>query len=153
MKTKTLLSTEELWFSVGSFLDQWHLDAANADTAFFDKMAPQGAYLGTDPTENWSTAEFKEWARKYFDEGEAWDFKPVSRNIYYSENGDYVWFDELLDTWMGICRGSGVLSKDGDSWKIEHYHLSMTIPNDLTMKVIEMLEHDQKLSEQQQDTL
>jgi hypothetical protein len=39
------------------------------------------------------------------------------------------WFDELLNTQMKICRGSGVLVKIDGKWKIKHYVLSMTIPN------------------------
>ncbi len=31
---------------------------------------------------------------------------------------------------MKICRGSGVLVKEGKAWKIKHYVLSMTVPND-----------------------
>lgn len=149
---KTLLTAEELRGSVNHFVDQWHRDAAKADLAYFDKMAPVGAYLGTDPTENWTTSEFREWAGKYFKDGKTWDFKPLERTIYQSEDGRYVWFDELLDTWMGVCRGSGVLSAKGDSWQIEHYHLSMTIPNALTLKVIEMLENEYMLTEKQEDT-
>jgi len=41
-----------------------------------------------------------------------------------------VLFDELLDTQMKICRGSGVLIKQGDQWKVQHYVLSMTMPNE-----------------------
>ena len=26
------------------------------------------------------------------------------------------WFDELLDTWMGICRGSGVIIMENKEW-------------------------------------
>ena len=104
-------NTEAVKLSANKFLDQWHRDAANADTVYFDKMARGGTYLGTDPTENWSTEEFREWARKYFEAGEAWDFEPRDRNIYLAEDGKYIWFDELLDTWMGVCRGSGVLSR------------------------------------------
>lgn len=143
---------EAIEASANTFIDQWHRDAANAEMAYFDKMAPEGTYLGTDPTENWSTEEFRNWARKYFEEGEAWDFTPRDRNVYLAEDGKYIWFDELLDTWMGVCRGSGVLSAKGDSWQLEHYHLSMTIPNDLTIKVIEMVEHEQKMAEKQPET-
>ena len=39
------------------------------------------------------------------------------------------WFDELLDTQMEICRGSGVLQKVGNQWKVKHYVLSIAIPN------------------------
>ena len=34
--------------------------------------------------------------------------KTLERHIYTSKSGDFIWFDELLDTWMGACRGSGV---------------------------------------------
>jgi hypothetical protein len=30
---------------------------------------------------------------------------------------------------MKICRGSGVVAKVGDQWKLKQYVLSMTIPN------------------------
>jgi hypothetical protein len=39
---------------------------------------------------------------------------------------------------MKICRGSGVLVKIGQEWKIKQYVLSMTIPNDNSNKVIEL---------------
>jgi hypothetical protein len=36
-----------------------------------------------------------------------------------------AWFDELLNTQMKICRGSGVLVKKiGQEWKIKQYVLS-----------------------------
>ena len=41
-----------------------------------------------------------------------------------------AWFDELLDTWMQLCRGSGVAVKTEDGWRIAHYVLSMTMPNE-----------------------
>jgi hypothetical protein len=30
---------------------------------------------------------------------------------------------------MKICRGSGVVVKQGDTWKVQQYVLSMTVPN------------------------
>ncbi len=43
-----------------------------------------------------------------------------------------AWFDEALDTPnMGPCRGSGVLVRAGDTWRIAQYNLSVPIPNDL----------------------
>jgi len=47
-----------------------------------------------------------------------------------------VWFDELLDTWMGTCRGSGVLENNQGIWKIKHYVLSIEIPNADVQSVI-----------------
>jgi hypothetical protein len=40
---------------------------------------------------------------------------------------------------MKICRGSGVLVKIGKEWKIKHYVLSMTIPNDNTNEVVKII--------------
>ena len=44
-----------------------------------------------------------------------------------------------MNTQMKICRGSGVLVKVGSNWKIKHYVLSMTIPNDNTSEVIKII--------------
>jgi hypothetical protein len=49
-----------------------------------------------------------------------------------------AWFDELLNTQMKICRGSGVLVLIDGKWRIKHYVLSMTIPNDKTDEVIKI---------------
>jgi hypothetical protein len=58
--------------------------------------------------------------------------------IFFSKDGKTAWFDELLNTQMKICRGSGVVEKQGKEWKIKHYVLSMTVPNDVADKVIEI---------------
>ena len=48
-----------------------------------------------------------------------------------------AWFDELLDTHMKICRGSGVLVDQGNGqWKIKHYVLSMTVPNENVDEIV-----------------
>lgn len=39
---------------------------------------------------------------------------------------------------MKICRGSGVLVKIGEEWKIQHYVLSTTIPNDNVDAVVQL---------------
>lgn len=54
----------------------------------------------------------------------------MERHIFFDKTGKTAWFDELLNTQMKICRGSGVLVRIGKEWKIQHYVLSMTIPND-----------------------
>ena len=121
------------------FLDQWHKAAAEVNfDAYFSAMAEESIYIGTDATENWNKKQFQEFAKPYFDRGKAWSFKAIERNIYYSEDGKLVWFDELLSTQMKICRGSGVLMQENGQWKIKHYVLSMTIPNDTTDEVVKI---------------
>lgn len=122
---------------LNTFLDAWHSAAANADyNGYFGKIAKNGRYIGTDATENWNKNAFAAFSKPYFDKGRAWNFKAVERNIYFSTDGNIAWFDELLDTWMKGCRGSGVLEKENGEWKIKHYVLSMTVPNEITGEVI-----------------
>lgn len=123
--------------AVTTMLNNWHKAAAEAKAdAYFGAMTPDSRYIGTDATENWQLDAFKAFSKPYFDKGRAWNFKAVERNIYFSEDGKLAWFDELLDTWMGICRGSGVLKRQNGEWKIVHYVLSMTVPNDNTDEII-----------------
>jgi ketosteroid isomerase-like protein len=122
---------------IGAVLDAWHKAAAEAkfDT-YFSFMSKDAVFIGTAASEHWNIAEFKAYSKPYFDTGKAWSFTPVQRNIYLSDHSDLAWFDELLDTQMKICRGSGVMKKENGKWKITQYVLSMTIPNELADKVI-----------------
>ncbi|HRN99755.1 MAG TPA: nuclear transport factor 2 family protein [Flavobacterium sp.] len=125
--------------AIGSLLDLWHQAAAEARfKPYFGMMSADAVYIGTDASEVWTRKEFEDFAKPYFDRGKAWDFQSVRRNIYVQ--GDVAWFDELLDTKtnMKLCRGSGVVKKVDGQWKIAHYVLSMTIPNDITRQVVPM---------------
>src|SRR5690242_15742378 len=73
---------DEVRRRVTAFLDEWHDDAAHARWAYFDKMLPDGVYIGTDKTELWKRDEFKAWAKPYFERGKAWSFRAVQRHIY-----------------------------------------------------------------------
>lgn len=124
---------------VASLLDTWHKAAAQADyNTYFSLMTDNSVFIGTDASENWQNDAFKKFSKPYFDKGKAWSFEARERNIYFDTTGRVAWFDELLDTWMGICRGSGVVIQDSGEWKIAHYVLSATIPNDDMDQVIEL---------------
>ncbi len=121
------------------FLDNWHKAAANANASvYFSSMDSTSVFIGTDATENWNYKEFKDFSQPYFDRGKAWDFTAVDRNIYLNERHDFAWFDELLNTWMGICRGSGVLQLKDGKWHLKHYVLSVTVPNEDVQKLIDI---------------
>lgn len=123
--------------AVNVFLNQWHQAAAEADfERYFSMIAPDGVFIGTDATENWQYEAFKAFAKPYFDRGKAWTFTAVERHIYIDKKLGIVWFDELLDTQMKICRGSGVLKKIHKEWKVVHYVLSLTIPNEQVKEVV-----------------
>ena len=124
---------------VNTLLDNLNEYAAKADFKnYFDLYAEESTFIGTDATEIWDKKAFMDYAKPHFDKGKAWSFKSLKRNIYFSKDGKYAWFDELLDTQMKICRGSGVLEKTGEKWKIKQYVLSMTIPNDNVDEVIKV---------------
>jgi hypothetical protein len=126
---------------VNAFVDAWHDDAAHARMAYFDKIAPDGIYIGTDRSELWQRDAFKAWARKYFEGKQAaWTFHATRRNVYTSGDGKLVWFDELLDTTnMGHCMASGVLRKTARGFEIVHYQLSMAVPNDVAGQVTSLV--------------
>lgn len=142
----TLVSFDSLSYKISDekeqinrTLDAWHKAAAEAKfNVYFGMMTDDAIFIGTDPTENWDKKAFQAFAKPYFDKGKAWDFKAIERHIYFDKSGKLAWFDELLDTQMKICRGSGVLVKIGNEWKIKHYVLSMTIPNDNIDEVVKI---------------
>lgn len=127
--------------AINTLLDSWHKAASDANfKEYFSALSENSIYIGTDATENWTKKEFEIWAKPYFDKGKAWSFTALQRNIYFSPDKKLAWFDELLDTQMKICRGSGVIEKSNGQWKIKHYVLSMTIPNDNVDEVIKAKE-------------
>ena len=116
---------------INNLLDSFNLAAAHADfKTYFGFYNEDAIFTGTDATERWDKKQFMAYAKPYFGKGHAWDFKSIERNIYFDKTGAVSWFDELLSTQMKICRGSGVLIKVGDEWKIQQYILSATIPNE-----------------------
>jgi SnoaL-like domain len=124
---------------INTTLDSWHKAAAETNyNNYFDAMTDDAIFIGTDATENWNKTAFQAFAKPYFDKGKAWNFIALERHIYFSDDQKTAWFDELLNTQMKICRGSGVLVLLNGNWKIKHYVLSMTIPNDNTDAVIKI---------------
>ena len=125
--------------AIADVLDAWHTAAAKADfEAYFSLMTDEGVFIGTDATENWQNEAFRAFSKPYFDKGKAWSFAAVQRNIYVDEGNQIAWFDELLNTQMKLCRGSGVLKKIDDEWRIAHYVLSIAVPNEYVGKLIEI---------------
>ena len=111
-------------------LDSFNEAAARSDfNAYMNFFADDAVFIGTDATENWNKKDFMVWSKPFFDKGATWNFKSIDRHIYFDKTGSVAWFDELLNTQMKICRGSGVLTKQANAWKIQQYVLSMTIPN------------------------
>ena len=135
--------------SIYKIIDAWHEAAANADfDSYFNLMTEDAVFIGTDATENWQLEEFKEFSKPYFDKGKAWSFTSLELNIYLDSNKNLAWFDEILDTQMGLCRGSGVVVLTENGWKIKHYVLSITIPNPKVKNVVNIKKDTDSLLKQ-----
>jgi ketosteroid isomerase-like protein len=132
--------------SINTMLDGWHDAAAKADESrYFGAMTPEFVFLGTDATERWDVASFREFAHPYFAKGTAWTFVAHDRHVMLSPRGDVAWFDEKLDSASyGDCRGTGVVRRVGGAWKIAHYNLTIPIPNDLAKAVVEMIRNSRR---------
>ena len=130
---------------VNAFVDEWHADAAHARLAYFDKIAPDGVYIGTDKTERWTRDAFKTWAARFFERPSAWSFTARHRNVAFTPDRSVIWFDEQLDSAMGVLQASGVMrsrATDG-GFEIVHYQLSIAVPNAVQPKVSELIRENE----------
>ncbi len=138
-ESEKMASEENSKENINTALENWHKAAAEANFEdYFGLMTEDGVFLGTDATENWQNTDFREFSKPYFDKGKAWNFTTLERNIYTKNENNLAWFDELLSTQMGICRGSGVMENVDGNWKVKHYVLSIAIPNDDVSEVTAM---------------
>jgi hypothetical protein len=96
-------------------------------------------YLGTDASERWTLPEFRAFCEPYFARGQGWSYEPRRRHV--TVRGDLAWFDEeLWNETYGRCRGTGVLRRDGGTWHIVHYSLTLLVPNELAREVVEVID-------------
>ncbi len=129
---------------VSYVLDQLHDAASKADgERYFSLFAPDAVFLGTDATERWTKKEFQAYAKPHFDAGTGWTYHMRKRNIFIDDDASTAWFDEVLhNEKYGECRGTGVLVKLDDGWKIAQYNLMFPIPNDIAADVIKMIKEN-----------
>jgi ketosteroid isomerase-like protein len=128
---------------VARVIDDWHDAAACSDeTRYFAHMTPDSIFIGTDASERWDVAAFRAYAHPRFSAGKGWVMRPTSRHVSFAADGATAWFDEALDAKnLGPARGSGVLVRGADGvWRIAHYVLSVTVPNEKFAAVKALLE-------------
>lgn len=129
-------STEELRRDAALVLDDWHAAAAEADRdRYLGHFTADAVFLGTDPKERWDLATFTAYVDEYFPQG-GWTYEASQRHVVVGPHGRVAWFDEVLtNDKYGALRGTGALRRDGGSWRIAHYSMTFTIPNDLSKAV------------------
>ncbi len=116
-----------------------HASEANFD-AYFNVYHDDAIFIGTDASEVWTKDAFMQYAKPHFDKGTGWTYIPTTRHVYFSPNEDVAWFDELLhNEKLGETRGTGVLVKEGNTWKVSQYHLTIPIPNSIASDVAEQI--------------
>lgn len=137
---QTSVSVMDDTTAVNAVIDRLHEAASVADgAAYFDLFTPQARFIGTDATERWSREEFRTYAMPYFSQGKGWTYHPRDRvvSILPIECRCVASFDELLDNVAyGETRGSGVLIRTADGWKIDQYVLSFAVPNEFAKQVV-----------------
>ena len=127
--------------AANQLLDRFHGAAAKARfDEYFASFTPDGVFIGTDASERWTVDQFKAYAKPHFDKGRGWTYAVVERHLNVSVDGRHASFDELLDnTSLGRCRGTGVLRRVDGQWRIEQYHLTIPVPNDLASEVVKRI--------------
>jgi ketosteroid isomerase-like protein len=126
---------------VAAVLDDWHAAAAAADEArYFGHFTADAVFLGTDAEERFTVERFRAYAHPHFAAGTGWTYVPRDRQVAFAESGDLAWFDERLDSpKYGELRGTGVLRREGGAWRIAHYSMTFTVPNDVSGEVVERI--------------
>lgn len=119
-------------------LDDFHRASVAADLeGTLGHLAEDAIYFGTDPAERFTVAQLRDFIAPYFAQGMGWTAIPWVQHIELSADGSVAWFDERLtsSSW-GEMRGTGVLTRDGQEWKIVQFSLSLPVPNDLINDLI-----------------
>ena len=127
--------------SIDKVLNSFHQAAADAQAKpYFNLLSQDAVFLGTDASERWSKEEFKAFVVPYFSKGKGWLYTPTERNISLVKQGQVAFFDELLfSESYGTCRGSGILIKTEQGWKISQYNLSIPMPNGLAKALVKQI--------------
>lgn len=125
--------------TIDDVLDGYHRAAATADEAtYFGLMTPDAVFVGTDASEHWTLTEFKAFAQPHFAKDSAWTYTSTWRRVTSLE--EVAWFEEKLsNAKYGTVRGSGVLVRTDEGWRIAQYVMSFPIPNQVAGDVLKLV--------------
>lgn len=126
---------------IDTVLDALHQAATDADEAtYFGCFADDAVFVGTDATERWDMAAFREFAAPHFAAAPAWTYTPATREVHLGPKRKVAWFYETLEhASYGSVRGSGALRRGRDGWELTQYVLSFPIPNDRARGVLDVV--------------
>ncbi len=130
-------ANEEDKKAINEVLNQFHTAASKADwDTYLALTADDLVFIGTDASERWSKEDLK----TYGAASNGWTYTPKERHVDITPDGNTAWFDELLDqVKYGTSRGTGVLIRTNDGWKIQQYHLTFPIPNGIADHITQQI--------------
>ena len=126
---------------IATLLDDWHQAASEADReGYLSRFTEEAVFLGTDASERWTLEEFTVFVDQYFPNGRGWTYVPQERHIALDPSTRVAWVDEILhNEKYGLVRGTAVLQRNPQGWKIAHYSLTFLVPNDAAAEVVEAI--------------
>jgi ketosteroid isomerase-like protein len=133
--------------AIGQVIDDFHDAAAHGDkTRYLGHLTDDAVFMGTDEWERWPKhPDFTDYVDSRFANGSGWTYESVARTIRIADSGDIAWFDEVLFSEQnGRFRGTGVLTLQDGTWKINHYAMSFLVLNENWEEVIELTKETKK---------
>jgi len=108
-------------------LDALHKAGADADAAAFESLLAQDVvFLGVGGTARLEGQAARAYFSEQLPQGSAWAYSSSLRETRVSADGSVAWFDETLEHGqLGLGRGTGVLLRSSDGWRVAQYNLTM----------------------------
>ncbi len=125
--------------AIEAVLDDFHNAAANGDKdRYLKHLTDDAVFMGTDEMERWpKDPNFTDYVNARFQNGRGWEYRSVERHVSIGDDFDVAWFDEVVfSETNGRFRGTGVLVRESNAWKIAHYAMSFLIFNENWEEVI-----------------
>ena len=113
-------------------LDALHKAGADANPAAFESLLAQDVvFLGVDGAARLEGQSAREFFDEHLMQGNAWAYRSSARETRLSPDGSVAWFDETLQhDQLGRGRGTGVLIRSSEGWKVAQYNLIVPLPGD-----------------------
>lgn len=134
-------SESDAEIAIGQVIDDFHDAAAHGDRdRYLGHLTDDAVFMGTDEWERWPKhPDFVNYVGSRFKDGSGWNYRSVDRKIRVADSGDIAWFDEVVfSETNGRFRGTGVVVRESDGWKIAHYAMSFLVLNENWEDVIEL---------------
>ena len=138
--------------AIGALIDDFHDAAKHGDKKrYLGHMTDDAVFMGTDEWERWPKhPDFSTYVDGRFKDGAGWNYRSVERVIRVADSAELAWFDEVVfSETNGRFRGTGVVTRVGDEWKIAHYAMSFLVFNENWSDVVELSQKTRAMKEKQ----